>query len=56
VDVVDERVVGERRNDRVFVMRIDGGDVLGDDSGKGGVVLMRVSQVVVSSASRAAAV
>lgn len=36
VDVVDERVVGERRNDRVFVVRIDRVDVLGDDSVEGG--------------------
>ena len=36
VDVVDERVVGERRNDRVFVVRIDRVDVRVDDSGEGG--------------------
>ena len=36
VGVVDERIIGERRNDRVFVLRIDGRDVLGNDSVKVG--------------------
>jgi hypothetical protein len=36
VGVVDERIIGEGRNDRVFVLRIDGCDVLGDDSVKVG--------------------
>ena len=32
--VVDERVVGERGDDRVLVERVDGRDVLGDDAVK----------------------
>jgi len=36
VGVVDERVIGEARNDRVFVLRVDRRDVLGDDSVKVG--------------------
>ena len=34
VGVVDQRIIGEGRDDRVFVERVDGGDVLGDDSVK----------------------
>jgi hypothetical protein len=32
VGVDDERIIGEGPNDRVFVLRIDGCDMLGDDS------------------------
>ena len=46
VGVVDERIIGEGRDDRVLVVRIDGRDVLSDDSVKlAVVVLMRASLV-----------